>query len=83
MTEHAFRLHARRLAAQELRRRRSALAGLTEERRAVIERSVVQAVVASVEGMLDQSRDDPRIAAALESVYGRPASPTPVSAGAD
>jgi hypothetical protein len=83
MTEHAFRMHARRLAVQELQRRRGALADLTAERRAVIERSVMQAVAASVDGVLEQSRDDPRIAAALDSVYGRGAVPTPASAGAD
>ena len=70
MTAHTLRRHARRLLGQELQRRRGALARLPDERRAEVEQLVARAVTAMVDGVLQHARDDPLVAAALESVYG-------------
>ncbi len=82
MTAYAFRRHAQYVVRQELERRRGALARLPSDRRAAVEELVTQAVAASVDGVLACARDDPLVAAALESVYGSrsvlaPASVTP------
>jgi hypothetical protein len=83
MRDAAFRRDAQRLVDRELRRRRGALARLPADRRVAVEESVARAVAASVDGVLERAREDPLVAAALESVYGERSVPIPVPAGAD
>jgi hypothetical protein len=83
MTASAFRRHAQDVLQRELRRRRDPLAGLPAERRPAVEESIAKAVAASVEGVLDHARDDPLVAAALESVYGTRSVLTPAPARPD
>jgi hypothetical protein len=70
MTADAFRRDAREVLRRELRRRQGALARLPAESRGAVDESVARIVDAVVDGVLDHARYDPRVASALEAVYG-------------
>jgi hypothetical protein len=76
----ALRRHADEVLRRELWRHRGVLVRLTPERRDAVEKLAVRTVAAAVEGIVEHARDDPRIAAALESVYGTGSVLTPAPA---
>jgi hypothetical protein len=59
----AFHEHADAVVAHELRR-------VPEEQRLSIELVCAQVTAAVVEGVLEDAREEPRLAAALASIYG-------------
>jgi hypothetical protein len=66
---HAFHEHAEGVLAGELR-------GVPEEHRARIAAACAQVTAAVVEGVLEDARREPRLAAALVSIYGSDEVPT-------
>jgi hypothetical protein len=83
MTASTFRRHAQDVLRQELRRRRGALARLPAERREVVQELAEQTIAACVEGVLEHAREDPLVAAALDSAYGRRPLLAPIPAAPD
>jgi hypothetical protein len=67
--KHAFHEHAEDVLARELRR-------VPEEQRARIAAACGQVTAAVVEGVLEDARGEPRVAAALASIYGSDEVPT-------
>ena len=65
----AFHEHAEDVLARELRR-------VPEDQRSRIAAACAQVTAAVVEGVLEDARGEPRVAAALASIYGSDGVPT-------
>jgi len=65
-----FHRHAQEVGGSELNRARRRLDALASAERAAVEGVTATIASAVVEGVLDQARDDPLLAASLASIYG-------------
>ena len=72
---HAFHEHAEYVLARELRR-------VPEEQRMRIETVCAEVIASVIEGVLEDARGEPRLGAALASIYGSGHVGTTVSARA-
>jgi hypothetical protein len=66
-----FHRHAEVMLDFELRRARGRLAALPDERRLAVEELTGRIAAALVDGVLEQARNEPSLARALASIYGR------------
>ncbi len=66
---HAFHRHARVVLDHELYRARGPLRSLPGDRRRAVEDVAAGVATAVVEGLLDAARGEPKLAAALASIY--------------
>ena len=69
--DRALHRHARAILEHELVRARKRLAELPEERRPALEEASARVVAAVVDSVLEESRREPALARALDSIYGR------------
>lgn len=67
---HPLHREAEVIATRELARRRRLLADLPSDRRLELERLVERTATALADAVLDASREEPRLAHALDSIYG-------------
>jgi len=70
LRDRAFHRHAEAVLEHELLRARRQLAELSEERRSAVEEVAADIVAATVDSMLEESRREPALARALDSIYG-------------
>jgi hypothetical protein len=66
----AFHLHAQEVVGSELHRARRRLGALPDSQRTAVEGVTVTIASAVVDGVLEQARHDPLLAASLASIYG-------------
>lgn len=69
MNAAAFRRHADDVVERELRRAQGRLAALPPDRREEVEELALRVAAALVDGVLEQARDEPRLAQALCRIY--------------
>jgi hypothetical protein len=69
-SDRAFHRHAVAVLEHELLRARKRVAELPEERRPALEESTAEIVAAMVDAVLEESRREPALARALDSIYG-------------
>ena len=69
MNAAAFRRHADDVVERELRRAQGRLAALPRDRREEVEQVALRVAAALVDGVLEQARDEPRLAQALCRIY--------------
>jgi hypothetical protein len=67
----AFHRHAQEVVGSELHRARRRLDALPSAERTVVEGVTATIASAVVDGVLEQARHDPLLAASLASIYGR------------
>ena len=68
--DRAFHAHAQAVLEHELLRARNRLAALPENRRSALDDVTARVVAAVVDSVLEESRREPALARALESIYG-------------
>jgi glutamyl-tRNA reductase len=68
--DRAFHRRAQAVVEHELLRARKRLAALPEERRSALEDVTARVVAAVVDSVLEESRREPALARALDSIYG-------------
>jgi hypothetical protein len=68
--DRAFHGHAEAVLQHELLRARKLFAELSEERRSALEEAAADIVAAMVDSVLEDSRREPALARALDSIYG-------------
>lgn len=66
----ALQAHAQLLLVRELRRRRSLLASLPEDRRGDVEDAIECAVLAAARAVVEEARTNQALAEALRATYG-------------